>query len=145
MHQLLHNMQEKCRFTLKLNSVPDNITKVEPFLQQLKKQYDLSDEVYFSILLVHTEAVNKSILHGNGADPCKRVVVKAKPAKASLSFTVSDEGCGFNPDTLADPTAPDCLCNPNGRGVFLMKQFSDQLQYSEDGKKVEIKFKIKNA
>ena len=135
-------MPQKSRFTLKLSSCPENISKVETFLQQLRLRYNLSEELYFNILLVLTEAINNSILHGNGADPCKSVKVKLRPTKAALSFTITDEGCGFNPDKLPDPTTPPCLMKPNGRGVFLMRKLSDYLQYSEDGTKVEIKFKI---
>lgn len=142
MQQFLQNMPQKSRFTLKLSSCPENISKVEPFLQQIRLRYNLSEELYFNILLVLTEAINNSILHGNGADPCKSVKVKLRPTKAALSFTITDEGCGFNPDKLPDPTTPPCLMKPNGRGVFLMRKLSDYLQYSEDGTKVEIKFKI---
>lgn len=142
MPQLLPNMPQKHHITLELSSCPESITKVEPFLQQICTQYNLSDELYFNILLVLTEAINNSILHGNGADPCKSVKVKLRPSKAALSFTITDEGCGFNPDKLPDPTSPPCLLKPNGRGVFLMRKLSDDLQYSEDGTKVEIKFKL---
>ncbi|OWY19327.1 ATP-binding protein [Sphingobacteriales bacterium UPWRP_1] len=135
-------MPQKHRFTLKLSSCPENINKVEPFLQQIRQRYNLSEELYFNMLLVLTEAINNSILHGNGADPCKNVMVKLRPSKAALSFTITDEGCGFNPDKLPDPTTPPCLLKPNGRGVFLMRKLSDYLQYSEDGTKVEIKFNI---
>ncbi|HRI28427.1 MAG TPA: ATP-binding protein [Chitinophagales bacterium] len=135
-------MSPKARFTLRLNSIPENISQVEPFLQELKSKYNLPDDLYFNMLLVLTEAVNNSILHGNQADPCKRVVVKAQPNKASLSFTISDEGCGFNPNALPDPTSPACICNPNGRGVFLMRQLSDHLQYSNNGRRVVIRFNI---
>ena len=127
---------------LRLNSMPENIDKVEPFMQKVKRLYQIDDCTYFNMLLVLTEAVNNSILHGNGADPTKKVSVKFSSGMKTLNFEVSDEGGGFDPATLPDPTDPARLSCPNGRGVYLMHHLSHQLNYSDKGRKVEIQFKL---
>ncbi len=130
-------------FYLNLNSQPENITEVEPFVRKIRSSYPLSDDQYFDILLVLTEAVNNSILHGNGADPHKNVSVKFAVSNRQYRFTITDEGKGFNPEEIPDPTTPDRINTPCGRGVFLMKKLSDSIRYSNKGRTVNINFSIR--
>ena len=127
-------------FYLQLSSHPQNIQLVEPYVLKVKKRFDIDDEIYFNILLVLTEAVNNCILHGNQGDPRKHVHIRMHPNRNALCFVIRDEGEGFNPDRLPDPTNPDRLTCVNGRGVFLMRKLSDNMQYSNDGRQVEISF-----
>ncbi|MGB1242195.1 MAG: ATP-binding protein [Chitinophagales bacterium] len=127
-------------FYLQLSSHPQNIRLVEPYVLKVKKRFNIDDEVYFNILLVLTEAVNNCILHGNQEDPRKHVHIRMNPKQNALYFVIRDEGEGFNPERLPDPTQPDRLACANGRGVFLMRQLSNNVQYSNDGRQVEISF-----
>ncbi len=127
-------------FKLNLNSLPENINEVEPFVRKIQRAYPLSEDQYFDILLVLTEAVNNSILHGNEADPNKNVSVRFAMRNRQYQFTITDEGKGFNPEEVPDPTAPDRIQTPCGRGVFLMKQLSDSIRYSNKGRTVNINF-----
>ncbi len=127
---------------LQLSSRPENINMVEDYVQRIKNTYQVSEEVGFNILLVLTEAVNNCIIHGNAANPSKNVEVNLKSQQKILCFTVSDEGTGFDPKILPDPTSPEHIDQPNGRGVFLMRELSDHMQYSNCGRKVELHFKI---
>lgn len=127
-------------FKLKLNSKAENISLVEPFVQKIQKHYRFDEEAYYNILLVLTEAVNNSIIHGNQQDPHKKVLVNSCLRRQKLQFTIQDEGKGFNHRRVQDPTAPDRIACPNGRGVFLMRSLSDQIRFSDQGRKVEIRF-----
>lgn len=135
-------MSTETQFKLELSSKPRNINKVEPFVQNLKRHYQIGEELYFNMLLVLTEAVNNSILHGNEADPAKQVRVDLNVRQSTLCFMVKDEGKGFNPNTIPDPTSPERLCEPCGRGVFLMKALADRLDFSNNGSTVEISFNL---
>lgn len=128
---------------LELSSKPENISLVEPFVKKVKTYYDIEEDLYFNILLVLTEAVNNSILHGNQSNPNKQVCIdcKIKSKSKVLYFTVTDEGIGFDHTSLPDPTTPERRMCPNGRGVFLMRELSDKINYSDNGRKVEIHFK----
>lgn len=129
-------------FNLTLSSTPENVSRVEPFLQQIHRIRPIKDDLYFNILVVLTEAVNNSILHGNQANPRKKVSVRMLVNGKTLSFTIQDEGKGFNPSQIPDPTSPEQILTPNGRGVFLMRELSDALQYSNRGRCVDIQFNI---
>ena len=126
---------------LKLKSSPCQIVQIETFLQDISKQFSLSEEVYGNILISLTEAVNNAIKHGNKNDKNKYVKINLKAKSDSLTFKISDEGEGFNPNNLPDPTAIDRLEQDGGRGVFIMRCLCDQLKYQENGRTVILTFK----
>lgn len=127
---------------LKLASDPKNIARVETFIENLVDKYKISPDVYGNMLISLTEAVTNAIKHGNHNDTTKNVFVKLKKGKDKIAFLVSDEGPGFNFDDLPDPTAPENLLKIGGRGVFLMRQLSDDVLFYENGSTVEICFNI---
>lgn len=127
---------------LKLASDPKNVARVESFVEHLVDKYGISPDVYGNILISLTEAVTNAIIHGNDNDRTKTVLVRLKKQKNRLAFLVSDEGCGFDFDNLPDPTAPENLLKIGGRGVFLMRQLSDNVVFYDNGSTVEICFKI---
>jgi len=122
-------------------SNPDNIIEVENFIEQIRETVDIGDDVYGNIMISLTEAVNNAIFHGNQSDESKNVVVLFHKDGDVLSFTVSDEGSGFDYNHLPDPTDPENLEKLTGRGVFLMRQLSDLLICSNNGNTVEMQFK----
>lgn len=128
------------RFSLQLKSIPENIVLLEPFVEKAKPYCHVSNEQYHNILLVLTEAVNNSIVHGNRADPDKKVRIQMNINTQSLRFVVQDEGHGFDLSQIPDPTSPNQLTQPNGRGVFLMRCLADTVSFAENGRKVFIYF-----
>lgn len=126
-----------------LESKPDVIHLVENVVDQIKKDLEFKEDVYGNVMVALTEAVNNSIFHGNKGDSTKKVFVDFEIRNHyCLIVRVRDEGGGFNPDTLADPTAPENIGNIGGRGVFLMEQLSDELRFEDDGRLVEMTFNI---
>ena len=87
------------------------------------------DEIHWLVMSVR-EAVINAILHGNREDAEKRVRVKVDLEGPDLVVRVEDEGQGFDPEGLPDPTAPENLLRPSGRGIFMMRQFADSIEYS---------------
>jgi serine/threonine-protein kinase RsbW len=130
------------QYRLEIPSKPENIYMVENFVDEIKEQLDIGDDVFANIMIALTEAVNNGIIHGNKMNENKNVVVECKKDKKLLSFTVTDEGDGFDYNNLPDPTDPNNLEKLTGRGVFLMKQLSDFLIYSKGGSQVELQFKV---
>ena len=130
------------KYMLTLTSDPRNISRVEAFVERLVDQYKIGPDIYGNILISLTEAVTNAIKHGNNGDQSKRVFVKLIKAKNKITFKISDEGCGFDYECIPDPTAPENLLKIGGRGVFLMRQLSDDVVFSENGSTVEIQFKI---
>lgn len=127
---------------LTLYSHPKNIAEVEPYISQIIDKYEINQDLFGNMLITLTEAVSNAIIHGNSAKSDKRVFVTSDCSSKRIQFSVRDEGNGFNPSILPDPTAPDNILNPGGRGVFLMRQLSDSVKFEEDGRKVIIEFNL---
>lgn len=123
-------------------SMPENIIEVEKFAEELREAYDINDETYGNILVALTEAANNAILHGNQSDSNKKVMITSSMNENLLSFVITDQGSGFDFNNLPDPTAPENLDKPTGRGVFLMKHLSDLVVFSDQGSTLELQFKV---
>lgn len=137
---MLASKPQELKITLASN--PENILKIEPFLKQCQGNCNIREELYKDILLVLTEAVTNGIKHGNSSNPRKNVTVEFRSENQAIHFTVSDEGSGFNPQTLSDPTQGPNLSQPNGRGVFLMQALSDGVQFKDNGRCVDLAFRV---
>lgn len=127
---------------LKLASKPGNVSEVEPFVEKLVNRYNLSPDKQCNILISLTEAVTNAIVHGNCKEENKTVKVRSRKDRDCIAVRVMDEGAGFDFNSLPDPTAPENLCKCGGRGVFLMKQLSDNIRFFDNGSTVEMRFKI---
>lgn len=129
---------------IQIPSLSENIRIVESFIDNAKDKYSISDDLYGNIMIAITESVNNAIIHGNKLDSQKCVNLSLSIEENKLSFTVEDEGVGFNYDDLNDPTQLENLERPGGRGVFLMRQLSDEVHFSDNGRKVLISFYMNN-
>ncbi|MCB0659562.1 MAG: ATP-binding protein [Saprospiraceae bacterium] len=123
---------------LTINSNPKNIFQIESYLTHLGFKQD--DDKYGDILISLTEAVNNAIIHGNAGDESKHVHILIKEFNDGISFCVSDEGSGFNPTKLPDPTCGAHLDACGGRGVHIMKSLSDNIKFENNGSTVEMFF-----
>jgi len=129
---------------IKFQSVPENLTKVEEFIEFVCTKYDVGPDVFGNVLVSVTEAVNNAIYHGNRSDSEKMVEVAHSYDEElkKLSFIVTDEGGGFDYNNLPDPTAPENITMIGGRGVFLIKQLADWVIFNDEGSAVELQFKV---
>lgn len=121
-------------------SLPENIRIVESFIDNAKDKFELNDDIYGNIMIAVTESVNNAILHGNLKDKSKNVSLSLLVGDGSLKFTIKDQGNGFDFADLPDPTAPENLDKPSGRGIFLMKHLCDEVAFQDEGKSVELTF-----
>jgi serine/threonine-protein kinase RsbW len=130
--------------SIKVNSDPNEIAKVELFVEQICKDHKVGDDTFGNILISLTEAANNGIIHGNKSNKSKVVEISCAKDETTnrLVFMVKDEGKGFDYNALPDPTAPENLDRPCGRGVFLMMQLADLVIFSNNGATVELQFKV---
>ncbi|HLG35492.1 MAG TPA: ATP-binding protein [Bacteroidia bacterium] len=128
--------------TMELNSQPESLSAVEKIVEDVKNKFNVNEDAYGNMLVALTEAVSNAIYHGNQLNPKKKINLSYQLTDGSLSFTISDQGTGFDFYNLPDPTAPENLEKECGRGIFLMKHLSDQVIFSENGRVVELYFKI---
>lgn len=130
--------------SIKFSSKPDNITIVEKFIDDLKNEVNIGDDVYGNVLISLTEAANNAMIHGNKCDEKKDVEISygLDDRKKNLTFIIKDQGPGFDYNHLPDPTEPENLEKTHGRGVFLMMQLADMVVFSNKGATVEMQFRI---
>jgi serine/threonine-protein kinase RsbW len=83
-----------------------------------------------------TEALANAMLYGNARDPRKRVRVEAKVTGQVITVRVTDEGRGFNPASVTDPTLPRNRTRAGGRGLFLIKKLMDRVEFNERGNSI---------
>lgn len=126
--------------SIQVPSLAENIRMIESFIDNAKERFHLDDDIYGNIMIAVTEAVNNAIKHGNGGDKSKNVHISLFLQDSLLRFVVKDEGGGFNYQHLPDPTSPENLEKPGGRGIFLMKHLSDEVEFKDNGRTVELSF-----
>ena len=125
---------------IQVPSVVENLRMIESFIDNAKEFYNINDDIYGNIMVAVTETVNNAIIHGNKEDKSKKVNLSLFMDDDAIKFIIEDEGTGFDFLHLADPTAPENLEKPGGRGIFLMKHLSDEVHFEENGSKVELVF-----
>lgn len=134
MKRMIDNIQ------IQIPSLPENIRIVESFIDNAKDKYELNDDIYGNIMIAVTESVNNAILHGNASNNNKNVHLKLSLEKSLIRFTIEDEGVGFDFQNLPDPTLPENVGKPGGRGIFLMKNLCDEVSFKKDGRIAELSF-----
>lgn len=129
---------------IRIASKAENIILVERMIEDVCDVFNISEDYYGNILVAITEAVNNAIYHGNKANPLKNIDIFFKSFNDHVSFIIKDEGAGFNFSNLPDPTNPENIEKPNGRGVFLMRNLADKVSFEDNGSKVVLDFNVTN-
>lgn len=127
---------------LQIPSDIGNLRMVEKAIDEFSAELNLSDEVYGNVMVATMEATNNAIIHGNNSDPSKEVKIIIQLDGKELKVHVEDQGLGFDFQNVPDPTAPENLEKINGRGIFLMEHLSDEILYLDEGRIVELKFRL---
>ena len=126
-----------------LESNPDAINEVENIIDTFNQKLKIREDVFGNIIVAVTEAVNNAIYHGNASSEKKKVHLSFDISHAyKLVVKVRDEGGGFDIDSLPDPTAPENIGKPGGRGIFLMRHLADDLSFNEEGREAVMTFNI---
>jgi len=120
----------------------EGIPEVEAIVQKVAVQFDLTEDQKGNMLISVTEAVNNALIHGNQNDKSKCVKLNIAQTAHDISVQVTDEGKGFDHTKLPDPTAPENLLKRSGRGVFLIHNLCDKVDYLNDGRTVKMSFHI---
>jgi serine/threonine-protein kinase RsbW len=126
---------------ISIESKISNIRIIENAIDDATNEIGISKDCYGKILVSTLEAVNNAILHGNEANPEKLVEIEISFELDELVISVKDEGPGFNPELVPDPTTPENIESVNGRGVFLMSHLADVIKYNNKGNAVTLIFK----
>jgi len=126
-------------------AIPSQIEMLEPVVHramQVMAEHGCVDGQCAAAELSLREALANAILHGNKAQPRKRVQLDCFHERdGSLLVVVQDEGQGFDPDAVRDPTRPENLFRTVGRGIHLIKHFMDEVEYRNGGRELRMRKK----
>lgn len=121
-------MAEK-NYYLEIDSDPNNLITVEEFVNYFTVDLNIDQAKLPGLLLAVTEATTNAIIHANKSDINKKVKINVEVVDDKLLIHVIDEGKGFDPEKVPDPTEPENLLKDSGRGLYLMKVYMDDLKY----------------
>jgi serine/threonine-protein kinase RsbW len=116
-------------FYLEIESDPNNLITVEEFVNYFSIELGIKGEKLPGLLLSVTEATTNAIIHANKSNKNKKVKINVYVENKKLFICVKDEGAGFDPQNVPDPTAPENLLKDSGRGLYLMKVYMDEVNY----------------
>lgn len=118
----------------------NSISQVESLIDRVCGSIGVNEDAYGNILIAITEAVNNAVIHGNHFEESKGVLIEVSQTDENLMFSVADEGNGFDYTNLPDPTAPENLEKENGRGIFLIRNLADNIEFDKNGSVINIYF-----
>ena len=130
------------KYHLEIESDPNNLITVEEFVNYFCKDVNIPDEKLANIFLAVTEATTNAIIHANKCDTNKIVTIDAYVENSKLIIKIKDEGEGFEPGNIPDPTEPENLLKDSGRGIYLMRVYMDDMKYIRTSSGMELIFTI---
>jgi serine/threonine-protein kinase RsbW len=125
---------------VKLPSDFASLVEVENLIDKVCADLGVQEDAYGNVLIAVTEAVNNAIQHGNEENANLFVDVAVGDKETEFCFRIKDEGIGFDFNSLPDPTAPENLLKESGRGIFLMRNLADEVEFDGEGNSVNIYF-----
>lgn len=128
---------------LVIKSDVTELKKVENFLKDIFSEYNLEQKYFIKLYLCISEAVVNSIKHGNKNDENKTVLIVLDCDIEEINVQIEDEGEGFDFNNIKDPTSNENLKNESGRGIFIIRNLSDKMEYNEKGNIIQFKIECK--
>jgi serine/threonine-protein kinase RsbW len=121
-----------------VDSKPSAIVEVcQEILSKLEENHFDKDDL-FAVHLTLEEAFLNAVKHGNKMDPTKKVKIDYSVSPEKVEITITDEGAGFEPESVEDPRFGKGLYEPGGRGLLLMNSYMDIVKYNENGNSVRM-------
>lgn len=117
-------------FILEIASDSKYLSKVDKLSAKVARYAKLTNSDSDDLGIVTTELVNNAIHHGNKNNPLKKVLIVFHVDTDQIELRIKDEGDGFNPDEIKDPLAPENLMSESGRGIFLIRNLMDYLEFN---------------
>lgn len=123
-----------------LSSDYQSLVDVEGLVDSVCEEFGVQADAFGNVLIAVSEAVNNAIQHGNKENVAAKVYLQVATDSTHFCIQVKDEGGGFAFQDLPDPTAPENLLKDSGRGVFLMKNLADEVEFIHSGNTVNLYF-----
>lgn len=123
-----------------ISSDISKLYEVENFIDQIIIAFQIKEKLRGKITLSTIEAVTNAILFGNKQNSRKKVRVTVTKKIKTITFTVEDEGIGFDYTEIPDPTIPQKCMQAAKKGLYLMLNLTDKLSFAKHGAKVSMTF-----
>ena len=114
---------------LNLPSRVESIEEAAAAVADVARRAGFDEEARFGLDMAVREAVTNAVLHGNKRDEAKSVELGVTASETELAVSVRDRGEGFDPGSVADPTAEENLLKTSGRGILFMRTFMDEVTW----------------
>ncbi len=114
---------------LSLPSRIDTVATAAALVAEFLSRSGITEDAAFGIDMAVREAVTNAVVHGNRQDENKTVDVTLKSSPDAVEISVHDQGAGFNPEDVPDPTAEENILKASGRGIFFMRSFMDEVNW----------------
>ncbi|HZI61299.1 MAG TPA: ATP-binding protein [Pyrinomonadaceae bacterium] len=114
---------------LSLPSRIDTVATAAAAVAEFVSRSGITEDAAFGIDMAVREAVTNAVVHGNRQDENKTVEVTLKSSPDAVEISVHDQGAGFNPEAVPDPTAEENILKASGRGIFFMRSFMDEVDW----------------
>jgi len=114
---------------LTLPSRIEAVNEAAAALARTLSDLEADEQIAFGLDMAIREAVTNAVMHGNKQDEAKEVRVNIKSSPEAIEISVHDEGQGFNPTEVPDPTAAENSMKTSGRGIFFMRNFVDEVEW----------------
>lgn len=131
-------MPESSQINVKIPSDTGRGLEVQEQIVAEMEKFEYSMRDIFAMRLALEEAVTNAIRHGNQSDPDKQVTIEAEISTEKMHVEIEDEGEGFDPGDVPDPTAEDFIDRPTGRGLLLMRAYLNHFEYLKDGRRLRM-------
>jgi len=117
--------------------------QVQQDIESQLKSHDFDKDAMWAIRLALEEGIANAFTHGNKRDPKKSVEFYCRIDNTHAVFEVCDEGAGFDPGTVPDPTDEENIEIPSGRGIMLMRAYMDEVSYLTPGNRLRMVYRKK--
>lgn len=119
------------RKILTLASTLETVDRVEQEAESFASRFGFDEDDVSNIAMAVREATVNAVIHGNAYNRDKQVTASFEATENDLVFRISDQGSGFNEESIPDPLSPENILRGSGRGVFLMRAFMDEVHFRQ--------------
>jgi len=131
-------MSNTNQFGYTIQSELSESSRIQEEIMMLLRKLGFDDEDLADLHIAMEEGLANAIKHGNQLDASKQVKIEGMVDGNMVKIEIEDEGEGFNPEEVPDPTLEENLDKPSGRGILLMRAFMDTIEYNDKGNRLRI-------
>ena len=123
------------------DGLPEEIDQIEARIKEALDRCGYDAHASFAVRTALEEALSNALHHGNGDDPAKTVRLEFAADAKTVAIVIEDEGFGFDPEAVPDPTRPENVDIPSGRGLMIMRAYMTEVEFEQPGNRVRMTYR----